>query len=315
MREQKSQFRAEDIQDLTGYVVIVTGGNSGIGYETALNLALHNARVYIASRSAERISSAIYQMKESAPNKNLDLRILQLDMMDLASVKAAATRFVSEETRLDILINNAGIMGTPFETTKDGYESQWQVNYLAPFVLTHNLLPLMLRTASETPEKTRVRVINLATEMTAMLGPKTISLKDVDLKDACGPTAALQRYSHSKQGSIRHAKELNDRYSAQGLTAYSLHPGLIKTNLQGKDPSLFGRVQGLVTKVIPKVSAHEGALNSLYCATSPKVVQEGAGRYFIPVGKLQPRVDGWLADKDGNAELWKWSENVNQQIK
>lgn len=70
-----------------------------------------------------------------------------------------------------------------------------------------------------------------------------------------------------------------------------------------------------MTKVIPKVSAHEGALNSLYCATSPKVVQEGAGRYFIPVGKLQPRVDGWLADKDGNAELWKWSENVDQQIK
>ena len=82
-------------------------------------------------------------------------------------------------------------MGTPFETTKDGYESQWQVNYLAPFILTHNLLPLMLRTASETTDKTRVRVVNLATEMTSMLGPKAISLTDVNLKDACGPTAPL----------------------------------------------------------------------------------------------------------------------------
>lgn len=82
-------------------------------------------------------------------------------------------------------------MGTPFETTKDGYESQWQVNYLAPFILTHNLLPLMLRTASEATNKTRVRVVNLATEMTAMLGPKAISLTDVNLKDACGPTAPL----------------------------------------------------------------------------------------------------------------------------
>lgn len=82
-------------------------------------------------------------------------------------------------------------MGTPFETTKDGYESQWQVNYLAPFILTHNLLPLMLRTASEATDKTRVRVVNLATEMTAMLGPKAISLTDVNLKDACGPTAPL----------------------------------------------------------------------------------------------------------------------------
>ncbi|KAL1653589.1 hypothetical protein SLS61_003735 [Didymella pomorum] len=216
MRDHKIQFRAENIQDLTGFVVIVTGGNSGIGYETALHLALHNARVYIASRSAERIGSAIEMMKEFAPDRNLDLRVLQLDMMNLASVKAAATRFASEETRLDLLINNAGIMGTPFATTRDGYESQWQVNYLAPFILTHNLLPLMLRTASETTDKTRVRVVNLATELTAMVGPKSISLTDVNLKDACGPTAPLQRYSHSKQGSIRHAKELNDRYSAQG---------------------------------------------------------------------------------------------------
>jgi NAD(P)-dependent dehydrogenase (short-subunit alcohol dehydrogenase family) len=87
-------------------------GNSGIGYETALHLALHNARVYIASRSADRIGSAIQRMKESAPDRHLDLRILQLDMMDLTSVKAAATRFAAEETRLDILINNAGVTMT-----------------------------------------------------------------------------------------------------------------------------------------------------------------------------------------------------------
>jgi NAD(P)-dependent dehydrogenase (short-subunit alcohol dehydrogenase family) len=125
-------------------------------------------------------------------------------------------------------------MGTPFATTIDGYESQWQVNYLAPFILTYNLLPLMLLTASKAADKTRVRVINLSTEMTAMLGPKSVSLTDVNMLDACGPTAPLyvessaiqaafysrfetrQRYSHSKQGSIRHAKELNDRFSAQG---------------------------------------------------------------------------------------------------
>jgi NAD(P)-dependent dehydrogenase (short-subunit alcohol dehydrogenase family) len=82
-------------------------------------------------------------------------------------------------------------MGTPFATTIDGYEHQWQVNYLAPFILTHNLLPLMLQTASQTTDKTRVRVINLATEMTAMIGPKSMSLTDVNMKDACGPTALL----------------------------------------------------------------------------------------------------------------------------
>jgi hypothetical protein len=91
---------------------------------------------------------------------------------------------------------------------------------------------------------------------------------------------------------------------------------VIKTNLQGKDPSLFGRLQGLMIHVTPTVSTHDGALNTLFCATSPQVAQEGGqGRYFVPVGKLQPRVDAWLADKSGNAALWQWSEKVDQQIK
>jgi NAD(P)-dependent dehydrogenase (short-subunit alcohol dehydrogenase family) len=89
------------------------------------------------------------------------------------------------------LLTAPQIMGTPFATTIDGYEHQWQVNYLAPFILTYNLLPLMLQTASKSADKTRVRVINLATEMTAILGPKSISLTDVNMPDACGPTAPL----------------------------------------------------------------------------------------------------------------------------
>jgi NAD(P)-dependent dehydrogenase (short-subunit alcohol dehydrogenase family) len=89
------------------------------------------------------------------------------------------------------LLTAPQIMGTPYATTIDGYEHQWQVNYLAPFILTYNLLPLMLQTASQTADKTRVRVINLATEMTAVLGPKNISLPDVNMPDACGPTAPL----------------------------------------------------------------------------------------------------------------------------
>jgi NAD(P)-dependent dehydrogenase (short-subunit alcohol dehydrogenase family) len=93
-------------------------------------------------------------------------------------------------------------MGTPFATTIDGYESQWQVNYLAPFILTYNLLPLMLQTASQTADKTRVRVVNLATEMTAILGPKSISLTDVNMRDACGPTAPL--YVQSSRQHSQH---------------------------------------------------------------------------------------------------------------
>lgn len=130
MSPKAIEFSEKDIPDLTGYVAIVTGGenlkhmidvhdgialilkstgNAGIGYETANQLALHNARVYIASRSRERVNDAIQKMSQSSGGKTLDLHYLQLDLQDLASVKAAATLFMTLENRLDILINNAGV--------------------------------------------------------------------------------------------------------------------------------------------------------------------------------------------------------------
>ncbi|KAM0722725.1 hypothetical protein Q7P37_002166 [Cladosporium fusiforme] len=309
MRDCKeTQFTEKDIPDLSGRVVIVTGGNSGIGYETTLQLALHNARIYIASRSEERVSQAIDEMRRTAGQKQLDLHFLQIDLKDLKSVKAAAAVFRTREPRLDILINNAGVMAVPFELTKDGYESTWQVNYLSPFIFTLELLPLMSATASQFRDSTSVRVIDLSSDMSSMLGPKSMQLDDVNMSSTKGATALLQRYAHSKQGSIRHAKELNDRYSNQGVTAYSLHPGVIKTNLQGHDPSFFGTLSNLAMKVTPTVSSIEGARNTLYCATSAEAPRQGAGRYFVPVGKLQPKVDKWIDDREGNAALWKYSE-------
>ena len=147
-------------------------------------MALRNARVYVGGRSQEKVSQAIYQMNESAGRK-LDLHFLKMDLNDLKSVKAAARNFQQMEKRLDILINNAGIMATPFALTGDGYESQWQVNYLAPFVLTASLLPLLLASAAETQTRERVRVVNLSSDLT-MMGPRTMQLQDVNLTDAKG---------------------------------------------------------------------------------------------------------------------------------
>jgi hypothetical protein len=141
-----------------------------------------------------------------------------------------------------------------------------------------------------------------------------------------------QRYSHSKQASIRHAKELNDRYSAQGpspiqnqkkksssslqltietgVTAYSLHPGLIQTNLQGKDPSWLGTLLQFSMKITPTVTPLEGSLTSLYAATSPEAPGKAQGRFILPVGKVSKSVDKWLEDRQGNWELWDWSERA-----
>lgn len=146
-----------------------------------------------------------------------------------------------------------------------------------------------------------------------------------------------QRYSHSKQASIRHAKELNDRYSAQGnvsirsslykgllrnrrqltllpkhsgLTAYSLHPGLIQTNLQGKDPSFLGTLLQFSMKITPTVTPLEGSLTSLYAATSSEAPEKAQGKFILPVGKVSKSVDKWLEDRTGNWELWKHSERA-----
>ncbi|KAK7421462.1 hypothetical protein QQX98_002161 [Neonectria punicea] len=185
MCSKEPEFSERDIPNLSGYVAIVTGGNSGIGYETANQLALHNARVYIASRSRERVTQAIHKMSHSAMGKPLDLHFLQMDLKDLKSVKAAATHFRTLESQLDILINNAGVMTVPYELTSDGFETQWQVNYLAPHIFTSSLMPLLLSTASVHDRLDRVRIVNVSSDA-ALFGPDEIQWADVNMTSTKG---------------------------------------------------------------------------------------------------------------------------------
>ncbi|KAJ4854771.1 short chain dehydrogenase domain-containing protein [Trichoderma breve] len=275
MHSKEPEFSENDIPDLSGYVTIVTGGNSGIGYETANQLALHNARVYIASRSQERVNQAIGQMSQAAMGKTLDLHFLQIDLQDLKSVKAAAEHFMTLETRLDILINNAGVMTVPFKLTADGLETQWQVNYVSPHIFTSSLMPLLLSTASTLDTKDRVRVVHVSSDA-AFFGPDTVQWNDVNMTSTKGVMELWKRYGHSKQAIIRDAKELNDRYSSQGI---------VKSNLQGHDPTLMGKVVRVAMKLGAGDTPLHGALNSLYCATSPSAPVQGQGRFFVPVGK------------------------------
>ncbi|KPM42528.1 hypothetical protein AK830_g4061 [Neonectria ditissima] len=308
MHSKEPEFSEKDVPDLSGYVSIVTGGNSGIGYETANQLALHNARVYIASRSRGRVNEAIQKMSQSAEGKALDLHFLQMDLQDLKSVKAAATHFMTLENHLDILINNAGVMTVPYKLTGDGFETQWQVNYLAPHIFTSSLIPLLLSTASVRGTKDRVRVVNVSSDA-AFFGPDKMQWDDVNMTSTKGMLELWKRYGHSKQASIRDAKEINDRYSSQGVTAYSVHPGIVKSNLQGHDPTIIGSVVRVAMKLAARDSPLHGALNSLYCATSSSAPSQGQGMFFTPVGKLDSRADKWISDRKGNAQLWQLGED------
>ncbi|KAJ4127685.1 hypothetical protein NW768_007956 [Fusarium equiseti] len=295
------EFQVRDIPSLRGYIAIVTGGNSGIGFETTLQLALKGARVYIASRSADRVGKAIAEMHQQGPD--LDLHFLKLDLQDLQSIKTTAADFMSRENRLDLLINNAGIMCTPWELTKDGHELQWQTCFLSHHALTMALMPVLINGAQVSQRMDRVRIINVASDMALRMGPEVINYDDPNLTNETGRMAPYRRYGHCKEANIIAAKAMNDRYQHFGITAYSLHPGLVKSGLQAHNQTLLGAVSRMAFKVAPTSTPLEGAMNSLFCATSERAYKN-PGRYFVPVQKLDDRANKWLDDAQAVNKLW-----------
>ncbi|KAK5085151.1 hypothetical protein LTR05_004430 [Lithohypha guttulata] len=299
---EAERFTAANIPPLRGYVVIVTGGNAGIGYETALQLARHDARVYIASRSEARVMEAIAKMRRV--QASVDVHFLKLDLQDLNSVKAAAAEFERRETRLDILINNAGIMACPYEHTKDGHEVQWQTCFLAHHAFTLSLLPMMRQTAQQRGSaRAGVRIVNVSSDAALFMGPDTIQYDDTNLSGVTGSLAPWRRYSHCKKASIIAAKAINTRYDKYGIAAYSLHPGVIKTGLQAHDTSFLGTITRVTMKLTPTSTVEEGARNSLFVATSPLVTDHG-GKFYGPVGKLNHRAEKLTSDPKTADMLW-----------
>ncbi|KAJ5721152.1 uncharacterized protein N7483_009086 [Penicillium malachiteum] len=174
-------FHPDTLPNLHDKVFIVTGGNSGIGYYTAAHLAKHGANVYIGSRSTEKGTAAITEIKKMHPSANVHL--LKMNLMDLNSVLSAAEHFIALGIALHGLVNNAGIIVTPFEITKDGYEAQWQTNYLAHWLLTDCLLPIMIQTAKKLPTGS-VRIVNLSSSGHLGAPKGGINLDDPSLRES-----------------------------------------------------------------------------------------------------------------------------------
>ncbi|KAI1159980.1 NAD(P)-binding protein [Nemania serpens] len=310
-------FHPDTLPDLTGKVFIVTGGNSGIGYSTVARLAEHGAHVYMGARSPKKGTEAIANIKKTHPSANIDL--LQMDLMDLTSVVAAATRFLALEPALHGLVNNAGIMATPFEITKDGHEAQWQTNYLAHWALTEHLLPLMLQTAKTLPPG-GVRIVNL-TSSGHLTAPKGgINFNDLSLKDS-GP---WPRYGQSKLANILHTKTLHKTYGPGSRSARagageiwvsSVHPGLVDTNLAtglGESGSSALTVFSILRMVGLFFTADKGSWTSLFLAASRNMTPEESGgyhdifkRFGEPSWQSGPAKDAKLAER-----LEEWTGEV-----
>jgi NAD(P)-dependent dehydrogenase (short-subunit alcohol dehydrogenase family) len=293
----KPDWGRSDIPSQVGRVFLVTGGTSGIGYESSKALAAAGAQVVIAARSPERGEEALASIRQEVPDARL--RFERLDLADIASVRALGARLIAALPRLDGLINNAGLMEPPERlTSADGYEMQFAVNYLGHFVLTAELLPLLRE--SEAP-----RVVTLSS-IAARRG--SINFEDLQFVRAYDAAAA---YSQSKLACLMFALELQRRSEAAGWGIRSIgsHPGLSRTNLQAE--------RGLVRRSLRVLfqPAAQGALPTLYAATA---ADAAGGAYYGPTGFMEARgslglaeVPAAASDRGATARLWAISETLS----
>ncbi|MFF3844316.1 oxidoreductase [Streptomyces sp. NPDC002328] len=295
-------WSTRDIPDQTGRTAVVTGANSGIGYIAARELARAGARVVLACRSETRGREAVERLTGEVPDADVELR--SLDLGDLASVREFAARLPYE--RLDLLVNNAGVMALPYGTTADGFETQFGVNHLGHFALTGLLLPRLLAT----PE---ARVVNVSS-MAHLLS--NIDPRDLNSERRYRRWIA---YGRSKTANLLFTHELARRLEAAGagLVVAAAHPGYASTNLQTAGPRLEGRrgverIAELGNRVFAQ-SAEGGALPTLYAATAPDVRPDsftGPSRAMWRGGPAPSRRASWTLEDRASERLWTESERL-----
>ena len=264
----KRGFTEQDVPDQEGKTVVITGANTGLGYEAARALSARGARVLMACRSQQKAEDAIASIERH--NGPVDVAYVPLDLGDLASVQSCAEQLQSED-KIDVLINNAGLMVPPYQLTQDGFESQFGVNHLGPFALTG----LLLDKLAETPSS---RVVNTSS-IAHNLG--RIYFSDINAERRY---IASVRYSMSKLANLLFTYELQRRLEAAELPVLSVacHPGIADTELSRYMPGLLERLTRVLQPVLNTAAA--GAWPTLCAATSASV--EG-GDYFGPAYRLE----------------------------
>jgi NAD(P)-dependent dehydrogenase (short-subunit alcohol dehydrogenase family) len=275
-----SNFTDQDVPAQNGRVFLVTGANSGIGYETARILAGKGARVLMGCRSKTRAAAAIAKIREEFPQA--DLAYIPLDLGDLESIREAAA-LVGQERRLDVLVNNAGIMMPPREVTMDGFESQFGVNHLGTFALTGLLLDKLAK--GKEP-----RVV-ITSSMAHRSG--RIDFDDINAEESY---SRMGRYAMSKLANLLHMYELDRRLRAADspVIAVACHPGVADTELTRNFPGLLVSLFRPLSSLFMN-SAAEGAWPTLAAAAAPGV-ESGSyfgpsrnGEWVGPAREVQPR--------------------------
>ena len=290
--------------DLKGKTVVVTGGSAGLGLETGRALAASGARVAMMARNPEKLEQALQKVRQDHPETIFEAR--KMDLADLSSVRAAAEQLLADHPRIDVLINNAGIMACPLARTADGFELQLATNHLGHFVFTCRLVPALLAAAPS-------RVVVLSSS-----GHKRGGINFDDPNFERRDYDKWLAYGQAKTANALFAVGLHKRLSRRGVTANAVHPGLIVTELgRHLDASDISALQSRVSsraQIFKSVEA--GAATSVWAAVSPDL--EGRGGLYLEdcqvadgssvdtgTGYAPYALDPELADK-----LWNLSEEL-----
>lgn len=297
------RWTESDLPDQSGRIVVVTGANSGIGLDAARMLAGKGATVILACRTASKAEAALHQIRAVHPNA--DLHFLPLDLSSLSSVRAFATTFEGNFPRLDLLINNAGIMAIPRTLTADGFEMQIGTNHFGHFALTGLLLPALRR-------GTAARIVNVASN--------AHGFGKMHFDDLAGEKhySRWGRYGQSKLANLLFTYELDRRLRAANLPIASVacHPGYSATNLANVAPQMDGSavmewIVNLGSRLIAQPS-EMGALPTVYAAGHPDI---GSGDYVGPDGLGEwygwpKKVQSSARSHDAESARTLWSESV-----
>jgi NAD(P)-dependent dehydrogenase (short-subunit alcohol dehydrogenase family) len=301
----KKSWTADDIPDLSGKTIVVTGGNSGIGYEAALEFARKRAEVILACRDLGKARTATAQIAASASGAKVD--VMELDLSNLASVRGFSDAFHLQHQHLHVLVNNAGVMAIPYRQTADGFEMQFGTNHLGHFALTGLLLDRLLATEG-------ARVVNVSSGAHRM---GKIRFDDLQWKNGYRKWMA---YGQSKLANLLFTLELQRKADAAGkkLLAVACHPGYAATNLQAVGPKMSGSslmesLSEFGNRVFAQ-SAAMGALPTEYAAVASDVRgndyigPDGMGEFRGHPAKVGR--SGAAQDSASAARLWEASEQL-----
>jgi len=280
---------------MQGKTVLVTGATSGIGQQTAIGLAKLGAQVIVTGRNQQRGETAVAEIQNASGNPNIHLQIA--DMRSQASIHQLADAILATYPRLDVLINNVGMVVSTRQLTIDGIELNFAVNHLAAFLLTHRLLPLLKQSAP-------ARVINVTGGI-----PRRIDLANLQAEKP--PFVGFYAYSHSKSIMMAASYEFAQRLKGTGVTLNVAYPGGVSSTNMGRQPSTLPFWIRPVFKIVRRLldtTAEKAARSSIYLASSAEV--EGVSGQYFYINSKSVKWNPSVYDEAIRAAIWELSERL-----